>query len=159
LSAGTALVKAVVADCGTVTTAQTIVVGAAILDGDRLLAAQRSEPPSLAGFWELPGGKVEAGETDEAALIRECREELGVDVMLGARIGRDWPIGEHGILRVWLAAIVGGELAALEHSALRWLAIDGLHDVEWLPADLPIVERLRGILLDRQLHDRQLGGQ
>jgi 8-oxo-dGTP diphosphatase len=126
-----------------------VVVGAAIIDGDRLLAAQRSTPAALAGRWELPGGKVDAGETDEAALIRECREELGVDVMLGARVGRDWPIGEHGVLRVWLAGVVEGEPAALEHSALRWLTVDELHDVDWLPADLPVIDRLAGMLLDR----------
>jgi mutator protein MutT len=128
-----------------------VVVGAAIVDGDRLLAAQRSTPAALAGRWELPGGKVDAGETDEAALIRECREELGVDVMLGARVGRDWPIGEDGVLRVWLAGVVEGEPVALEHSELRWLTVDELHDVEWLPADLPVIDRLAGMLLDTQV--------
>ena len=70
-------------------------------------------------------------------LMRECREELGVDIMLGARVGRDWPIGEHGVLRVWLATIASGELTAHEHAALRWLDVDELHDVTWLPADVP----------------------
>jgi 8-oxo-dGTP diphosphatase len=127
-----------------------VVVGAAIIADDRVLAAQRSAPAALAGRWELPGGKVEPGETDEAALLRECREELGVDIILGARVGRDWPIGEHGILRVWLAGIVAGELEPTEHASLRWLAPYELHDVDWLPADLPVVERLAGMLLDRQ---------
>lgn len=121
-------------------------VGAAIMDGDRVLAAQRSEPPSLAGLWEFPGGKVDPGETDEAALIRECREELAVDLMLGARVGRDWPIGEYAILRVWLAAIAAGELTAIEHAAFRWLSVDELHDVAWVPPDLPIVDRLAAML-------------
>ena len=107
------------------------------------------EPPSLAGYWELPGGKVEPHETDEAALIRECREELGVDIMLGARVGRDWTIGEHGILRVWLAGIASGEPTAIEHGALRWLTVDEFHDVDWLPADRPIIDRLEGMLRDR----------
>ena len=126
-----------------------VVVGGALIDANRLLAAQRSEPPALAGFWELPGGKVDAGETDEAALVRECREELGVDITLGARVGRDWPIGEYGVLRVWFATIASGELTAHEHAALRWLTVDELHDVQWLPADLPIIERLEGILRAR----------
>jgi 8-oxo-dGTP diphosphatase len=139
-----------VADCPAVETRAQIVVGAAIIDGDRVLAAQRSEPPSLAGLWEFPGGKVDPDETDEAALVRECREELGVDVMLGARIGRDWPIGEYGVLRVWLATVVSGKVRATEHSALRWLAVEELLDVEWLAADLPVVELLGGILLDRK---------
>jgi 8-oxo-dGTP diphosphatase len=138
-----------VADCPAVETQAQIVVGAAIIDGDRVLAAQRCEPPSLAGLWEFPGGKVEPGETDEAALVRECREELGVDVMLGARIGRDWPIGEYGVLRVWLAGIAAGELTAREHSALRWLTLEELDDVEWIPADRVVVGRLAEILSDR----------
>jgi 8-oxo-dGTP diphosphatase len=138
-----------VADCAAVDTHVQVVVGAAIVDGERVLAAQRSEPPSLAGFWEFPGGKVDPGETDEAALIRECQEELAIDIMLGARVGRDWPIGEHGILRVWLAAVVVGEPTAIEHCALRWLTVDELHDVEWVPADLPIVDRLAAMMRGR----------
>ncbi len=126
-----------------------VVVGAALIDDNRLLAAQRSAPPALAGFWELPGGKVDVGETDEAALVRECREELGVDIMLGARVGRDWPIGEHGVLRVWLAGIAVGEPRAIEHTALRWLTVDELHDVSWLPADVPIVDRLAEMMRNR----------
>ena len=137
------------ADCPAVETQRQIVVGAAIIDGDRVLAAQRSEPPSLASLWEFPGGKVDAGETDEAALVRECREELGVDVLLGARIGRDWPIGEHGVLRVWLASIAAGELTAHEHAELRWLTVDELDDVPWIPADRVVVERLAGMLRGR----------
>jgi len=138
----------IVADCAAVETLQ-VVVGAAIVDGERVLAAQRSDPPSLAGFWEFPGGKVDAGETDEAALIRECHEELAIDIMLGARVGRDWPIGEHGVLRVWLAAVAAGEPTAIEHAALRWLTVDELHDVAWVPADLPIVDRLAAMMSNR----------
>jgi 8-oxo-dGTP diphosphatase len=137
------------ADCPAVETPPQIVVGAAIIDGGRVLAAQRSEPPTLAGLWEFPGGKVDPGETDEAALVRECREELGVDVMLGVRIGRDWPIGEYGVLRVWLAGIAAGEVTAREHSALRWLTVDELDDVEWIPADRAVVTRLGEILSAR----------
>jgi 8-oxo-dGTP diphosphatase len=141
-----------VADCPAVETRPQIVVGAAIIDGDRVLAAQRALPPSLAGLWEFPGGKVDVGETDEAALVRECREELGVEVLLGARIGRDWPIGEHGVLRVWLAAIAAGELTAREHAQLRWLTVDQLDDVEWIPADLVVVQRLAAMLRDGHIN-------
>jgi len=141
--------RPIVADCAAVEPQRQVVVGAAIVDGERVLAAQRAEPPALAGLWEFPGGKVDPGETDEAALVRECSEELGVEIMLGARIGRDWPIGEYGVLRVWLAAVAAGELTAREHSELRWLRVDELDDVEWIPADRAIVERLAGMLRDR----------
>ena len=70
---------------------QIVVAGALIVDG-ALLVAQRARPPELAGLWELPGGKVAAGETDAQALARELREELGVDVAVGARLGGDVPL-------------------------------------------------------------------
>ncbi|MDX6738627.1 (deoxy)nucleoside triphosphate pyrophosphohydrolase [Actinocorallia sp. A-T 12471] len=124
-----------------------VVVGAAIIEGGRLLAAQRAAPSSLAGGWELPGGKVDPGESDEAALIRECREELAVTVKLLDRIGGDWPIGEAGVLRVWTARLIAGRPVALEHSALRWLGADELDSVAWLPGDLPVVDAVRPRLL------------
>jgi 8-oxo-dGTP diphosphatase len=120
-----------------------IVVGAAIIADGRLLAAQRSEPPELAGGWEFPGGKVDAGESDEVALVRECREELGVEVRLGERVGGDWPLTPTAVLRVWTAEIVAGTPRPLEHQALRWLAAHELYDVPWLDGDLPVVEAIR----------------
>jgi 8-oxo-dGTP diphosphatase len=120
-----------------------VVVGAAILDGGKLLAAQRREPPQLAGGWELPGGKVEPGETDEQALLRECREELGVGLRLGQRVGGDWPMGGTATLRVWTAEVVDGVPQALaDHSEVRWLEPGHWYDVGWLTADLPVVEAL-----------------
>ncbi|GAA3944470.1 (deoxy)nucleoside triphosphate pyrophosphohydrolase [Actinomadura viridis] len=124
-----------------------VVVGAAIISGGRLLAAQRAEPPELAGGWEFPGGKVDPGESDEDALVRECHEELGVKIALDVRIGADWPLSLGGVLRVWTAGITAGEPRALEHLALRWLGPDELYDVEWLPGDLPVVEGIRPHLL------------
>jgi 8-oxo-dGTP diphosphatase len=120
-----------------------LVVGAAIIAGGRLLAAQRASPPELAGGWEFPGGKVEPGETDEQALARECREELGVDVAVGRQVGEDWPLHNGYVMHVWTATIASGEPAALEHSDLRWLNQNELFDVPWLPADLRVVEALR----------------
>jgi 8-oxo-dGTP diphosphatase len=124
------------------------VVGAAILDGARLLAARRLEPPELAGGWELPGGKVDPGETDEEALVRECREELGVLIRLLDRVGGDWPMGTTAILRVWTAEVVEGTPQPLEdHSELRWLEPSQWYDVEWLAADLPVVRALEQLVL------------
>jgi 8-oxo-dGTP diphosphatase len=120
-----------------------LVVGAAIIADGRLLAAQRAAPAALAGGWELPGGKVEAGETDEQALVRECREELGIDITVGRRVGGVWPVHDGYVMHVWTAAIAGGEPTALEHSELRWLTEAELFDVPWLPADLPVIEAVR----------------
>ncbi|GLZ08953.1 DNA mismatch repair protein MutT [Actinomadura sp. NBRC 104412] len=124
------------------------VVGAAIIAGGRLLAAQRAEPEELAGGWEFPGGKVDPGESDEDALLRECAEELGIRIALTARIGADWPLSLGGVLRVWTAAIVEGEPRPLEHLALRWLGPDDLYSVDWLPGDLPVVGAVRPHLLN-----------
>lgn len=132
------------------------VVGAAIVDDlgvpTRLLAARRTEPPALAGGWEFPGGKVDPGETREQALHREVREELGVEVALGEQLpgplpeGR-WPLGESFAMTVWLAQVTAGDPAPIEdHDELRWLDHDGLYDVPWLPADLPIVDLIAPML-------------
>lgn len=124
-----------------------IIVGAAIVDGQRVLAAQRATPPALAGRWEFPGGKVEAGETDVAALVRECQEELGIQIAVGDRLGSDISLSDGSfVLRVWLARIMTGTPVAIEHQALRWLGARELTDVDWLPADLPLVAELQRLL-------------
>lgn len=131
-----------------------IVVGAALLDGQRLLAARRLEPVHLAGGWELPGGKVEPGEGEEEALIRECREELGVGIRVLQRVGGNWPLGTSAILRVWTAEIIDGVAQPLEdHSEVRWLEPDEWDDVPWLEGDLPVIAALRRLVLDASLHE------
>jgi len=124
-----------------------IIVGAAIVADGRLLACQRSEPPEVAGRWEFPGGKVEPGEDELEALVRECQEELGVVIRVLDRVGEDVPLA-HGwaLLRVWLAEIATGEPQAIEHSALTWLGPDELDSVPWLPADAPIVAEVAKVL-------------
>lgn len=121
-------------------TTERVVVGAAVLDGGRLLAARRSAPPALAGRWELPGGKVEDGETPEQALVRELHEELGVEAEPLERIAGEWALRPGFVLRVWSARLVSGRPRPLQdHDELRWLAPDEERDVDWLDQDRPAV--------------------
>jgi len=130
-----------------------LVVAAVLVDvlaaPSRILAARRRTPAALAGFWEFPGGKVEAAEGPVDALHRELAEELQITVELGAELenpaGGPWPIsGEHE-LRLWFARINAGVPTATgSHDALRWLTAGQLRDVPWLPADTAIVDVLAG---------------
>jgi 8-oxo-dGTP diphosphatase len=121
-----------------------VIVGAAIIQSGRVLACARTEPPEFAGRWEFPGGKVEPGETEVDALVRECVEELGVPVTVGERVGADIPLG-HGwaVLKVYTATLYDGDVPRLiEHGDMRWLDVNELSSVDWLPADAPIVAAL-----------------
>jgi 8-oxo-dGTP diphosphatase len=125
-----------------------VIVAAVIVTDGRVLACERSAPREVAGKWEFPGGKVEPGESDQAALARECAEELGVRVAVGDRVGPDVPLA-HGraVLRVFAVTLLGGDVPqALEHTAMRWLGPDELDSVQWLPADQPIVAELPSLL-------------
>lgn len=114
--------------------AQIVVAGALICDG-ALLVAQRERPPELAGLWELPGGKVAPGETEPQALVRELREELGVEVTVGGRLGGDVPVGEGIVLRAYFVEQIGGTLHPHDHGALRWVEAGELAGLPWVPAD------------------------
>ncbi|MFG2076693.1 8-oxo-dGTP diphosphatase [Nonomuraea maritima] len=125
-----------------------VVVAAVIVaSGERVLAAQRADPPALAGGWEFPGGKVDPGESEEAALVRECVEELGVQIAVGERVGDDWPLAEGYLMRVYLCSLVSGTPQAREHLALRWLGPGEYYSVDWLGADLPVMKTVENLLL------------
>ena len=100
-------------------------------------------------MWEFPGGKVETGESDEQALVRELAEELGVAVVVGERVGPELALSETAVMRVYLASLVDGEPQLVDHDEHRWLTADELYDVPWIPADAPALaaleDQLRGI--------------
>ncbi|MCB9673151.1 MAG: (deoxy)nucleoside triphosphate pyrophosphohydrolase [Alphaproteobacteria bacterium] len=120
------------------------VVGAAIVRDGAVLAALRGPSMSAPGLWELPGGKVEPGESDREGLARELREELGVDVVVGEHLGT----GSHGRveLHVYVATLVSGEPVAREHAELRWVGPDALGTLGWAPADRPVLKPLATLL-------------
>ncbi len=131
-----------------------LVVAAAIVDDldapHQLLAARRARPASLAGRWEFPGGKVDAGESPLDALHREIREELGVRITVGTEVvgPQDgvWRLSEKYVMRLWWAELADGTPEPLvEHDELRWLPRAHWTDVPWLDADVPIVEALRAL--------------
>jgi 8-oxo-dGTP diphosphatase len=121
-----------------------VVVATAIMRNGQVLAQQRAFPSADAGRWEFPGGRVEPGESEEAAVVRECREELGVDVKTGLRIGPDVPLRNGMILRLYVATLVdeSAEPIAVEHSAVKWVGVDEFDDIDWLDADLAFLSDL-----------------
>ena len=121
------------------------VVGAVLVHDGRVFAAKRGPGKSMAGYWEFPGGKVEADETPEEALARELREELKIDVTVGEFIvTATYEAGTAVIeLSTYLCTIIEGVPVLTEHEEFRWLPVSELSDVEWAPADIPTVELLR----------------
>ena len=122
------------------------VVAAIIRRGDQLFATQRGYGP-WKDWWEFPGGKMEAGETPEAALVREIREELSADIRV-ERFFRtiEWDYPDfHLTMHCYLCALVGA-LHLNEHEAARWLSPADLDSVRWLPADLQLLPPLRALL-------------
>jgi 8-oxo-dGTP diphosphatase len=120
-----------------------VVVAAAIVRDGRVLVGRRRAGP-YAGEYEFPGGKVEPGEDETAALVRECREELGVDVEVGGRIGQDTAV-ELGVLRLY-AATTDGEPQTHDHDDLRWCGAADIDALPWIAADRPLVAEVRSRL-------------
>lgn len=123
----------------------TEVVAALIWDGNRFMACQRPAHKARGLLWEFVGGKVEPGETREAALIRECREELAVTVAVGD-VFMD-VVHEYPDLTVRLtlfnAVIASGVPQKLEHNDIRWLTVEEIDDYAFCPADKDILVELK----------------
>lgn len=124
------------------------VVAAAVVRDGKVLAARRGPTQRQAGLWELPGGKVEAGEEDGAALARELREELDVEVEVHEGLGESVHTYAFGTVRLvaYRCSLRAGEPRPHEHDALRWLGPDELQAVGWAPADLPLLDGVRRAL-------------
>lgn len=120
------------------------VVAAIIRDGNRIFATQRGYGEFKDG-WEFPGGKVEEGETPQEALKREIEEELETEIEVGdylTTIEYDYP-KFHLSMKCYWAKIVEGKPVLLEHEAAKWLTKDTIDSVEWLPADISIIDKVK----------------
>ena len=119
-----------------------IVVGAVITRDNLVLAAQRSATMSLPGMWEFPGGKIEPGETEQEALVREIDEELGAEILVGQRITSTRHEYDFGFvtLTTFYATLMSESIDRTEHSELRWVTAEEMRDLDWAPADIPAIE-------------------
>lgn len=123
------------------------VVAAIIKHEDKIFATQRGYG-EFKGFWEFPGGKMEAGETPQQALIREIGEELDTEIEVGELVKTvkyDYP-QFHLTMHCFICTVISGDLVLKEHEASKWLTKDTLDSVEWLPADEVLIERLKEIM-------------
>lgn len=119
------------------------VVAAVIKDAERIFAAQRGYGEFKDG-WEFPGGKIEAGETPQDALRREIREELDTEIQVGEKIDTveyDYPTFHLSMECFW-CKVIEGKLVLLEAEASRWLKKEELYSVDWLPADLGLIDKI-----------------
>lgn len=123
------------------------VVAAIIMDGEKIFATQRGYGEFKDG-WEFPGGKIEQGETPRQALQREIREELTVEIEVGElfdTVEYDYP-NFHLTLHCFFCTIQSGEVVLKEHESAKWLTKESLDSVDWLPADVGLIMKLRDIL-------------
>lgn len=123
------------------------VVAALIWDGDRFLICQRPAHKARGLLWEFVGGKVEPGETKEQAFVRECREELNVELDVGTpfmEVTHQYPdLTVH--LTLFLAAIRQGTPQMLEHNDIRWITVSEIPQYEFCPADVEILENIQDV--------------
>lgn len=120
------------------------VVAAVIKDKDRIFATARGYG-EYKGWWEFPGGKIEQGETPQQALIREIKEELDTEIRVGEFIDTieyDYPTFHLSMDCFW-AEVVAGNLVLKEAAAAKWLTKETLDSVEWLPADITLIEKIK----------------
>ena len=120
------------------------VVAAIIVKDHKVFATQRGYG-EWKDFWEFPGGKIDAGETPEEALCREIKEELDTEIAVGelfTTIDYDYPTF-HITMHCYLCTIENGSLTLLEHEAAKWLSLDQLDSITWLPADLLVIAELQ----------------
>lgn len=123
------------------------VVAAIIKHKDKIFATQRGYG-DFKGFWEFPGGKMEVGETPQEALIREIKEELNIDILVGELVDTieyDYP-EFHLTMHCFICAFLSGDLVLNEHEAAKWLTKDTLNSVDWLPADITLIDKLKDML-------------
>lgn len=123
------------------------VAAAVIIDKDKVFATQRGYGEYKDG-WEFPGGKIEPGETPEEAIVREIKEELEAEiepVKLIDTVEYDYP-GFHLSMDCFLCRLKSENIVLKEHEAARWLDKSSLYDVEWLPADLGLIENIKTLL-------------
>lgn len=123
------------------------VVAAVIRDGDKIFATARGYG-EYKGWWEFPGGKIEAGETPQQALTREIREELDTEIRVGELIDTieyDYPMFHLSMDCFW-ADVVAGRLVLKEAETARWLTKETLETVPWLPTDAFLIERIKEVI-------------
>lgn len=129
---------------------KTIRVVAAVIkaedkDGKPIIFATQRGYGDMKGGWEFPGGKIEEGETPQEALVREIKEELDTDISVGELIDTieyDYPTFHLSMDCFW-CEVVAGDLVLKEHEAAKWLDKDSINDVEWLPADVTLIEKIK----------------
>ena len=130
----------------TVKSMKTINVVAAIIVKDGEIFATQRGYGDYKDWWEFPGGKIEPGETPEEALVREIREELHAEIEVGRLVDTveyDYP-KLHMVMRCYLCRLISEEIELVEHEAARWLDIDSVWSVKWLPSDIEVLEDLFG---------------